>query len=166
MPEGDTTQNRKSNTGMRKMIPFCSILLCTLLLLPGCSVFSGSASANFQLEMEMTKSYDDTAPFVNESLFTVSEHVDTLSLEVTFTMKGESCVLEIADNHTKAVLWSGHWNKNIENSTFTVPLDSLEKGGEYVLRITGTKVEYTKVLVTCDSDLIQKRERPANTEPD
>lgn len=81
-------------------------------------------------------------------------------------MKGESCVLEIADNHTKAVLWSGHWNKNIENSTFTVPLDSLEKGGEYVLRITGTKVEYTKVLVTCDSDLIQKRERPANTEPD
>ena len=100
---------------------------------------------------------------MNESLFTVTENIDSLDLVVTFTMEGDSGVLEIADNHTAAVLWSDQWEENVEDSTFTVPLDSLEKDGEYVVRFTGTKIEYAKVLVTCDSDLIQKRDRPVKT---
>lgn len=151
---------RKLKMGVSKMVPLCSLLLCTLLLLPGCGAPSNSSPANFKIEMEMTKDYDDTDPFVNESLFNVTENIDSLDLAVTFTMEGDSGILEIADNNTKAVLWSDQWDENIENSTFTVPLTSLEKDGEYVVRLTGTKIEYAKVLVTCDSDLIEKRDRP------
>lgn len=154
---------RKYNMGVSKMIPFCSLLLCTLLLLLGCNAPSGSLSADFQLEMELTKDYDDTDPFVNESLFTVTGNVDHLDLAVTLTMEGDSGVLEIADNNTEAVLWSNQWSENTKNSTFTVPFTSLEKDGEYVVRFTGTKIVYAKVLVTCDSDLIEKRDRPAKT---
>lgn len=157
------TKYRKIKMGVSKMISFCSLLLCTLLLLPGCSAPSNSSPAHFQLEMELTKSYDDTDPFVNESLFTVTDSIDSLDLAVTFTMKGDSGVLEIADNHTGAVLWSDQWDENIEDSSFTIPLDSLEKDGEYVVRFTGTKIEYAKVLVICDSDLIQKQDRPTKT---
>lgn len=154
---------KKLNMGMSKMITFGCILLCTLLFLPGCGAPSNSSPADFQLEMELTKDYDDADPFVNESLFTVTESVDSLDLAATFTMKGGSGVLEIADNQTEAVLWSDQWEENIENSTFTIPLTSLEKDGEYVVRFTGTEIEYAKVLVTCDSDLIQTRDRPEKT---
>lgn len=157
---------RKLKMGVSKIVPLCSLLLCTLLLLPGCGAPSNSSPANFQLEMEMTKDYDDTDPFVDESLFTVTESADSLALAVTFTMEGDSGILEIADNTTKAVLWSDQWDENVVDSTFTVPLNSLEKDGEYVVRFTGTKIEYAKVLVTCESDLIQKRDRPAKTGPD
>ena len=46
---------RKLNMGMSKIISISSLLLCTLLLLPGCGAPSNSSPANFQLEMEMTK---------------------------------------------------------------------------------------------------------------
>lgn len=137
------------------MTRFFSLLLCALLLM-GCS----EMGAKSILEMEMTANYDTSDPFVNEKLIYVSEDVDVLELGASFQMKGESGLLEIADNETKEVVWSKRWDESVELNNYLIALDSLEKDKEYVIRFTGTKIQYAKLVITSESKLVKERERP------
>lgn len=99
--------------------------------------------------------------YPNEKLFYVDENIDTLNLDVSFQMEGESGVLEIADNETKQVIWSDTWNGNVESTTFTITLDDLDKEKEYIVRFTGTKI-----VITSENNLVKERERPQKPSKD
>lgn len=94
------------------------------------------------LEMEMNANYSNSDPFENGRLFCVSEDIETLDIEVYFQMDGESSIVEIKDRNTDKVLWSNTWDENISGDTVTVSLNNLQKEKEYVVRFTGTKINY------------------------
>lgn len=131
-------------------------LLCTLLILSGCS----SNTASTIIEMELTDRYDTSDPFVHEKLFYVPNRMDTLEFTISVQMEGEHAVLELADNETKQVLWSRIWDENVDTTTFPVTLDGIEQEKEYVIRFTGTKIKHAKVVMTSDSKLVKEREKP------
>lgn len=81
-------------------------------------------------------------------------------------MKGESGILEFAENDTKQVLWSDKWDEDVDEMEFTVSLDSIKKVKEYAVQFTGTKIKYARIIVTSESDLVKERERPSNTSKD
>ena len=144
---------------MRRILP---LLLCILFLLSGCT----SDSVSSLLEMELTEDYDTSDPFIQEKLFAADEDIDVLELGISFQMKGESGILEIAENDTKQVLWSDKWDEDVDGMEFTVSLDSIKKEKEYVVRFTGTKIKYARIIVTSENDLVEERERPSNASKD
>ncbi len=119
-----------------------------------------SDNKNSIFEMELDKYYDDTDPFVNERLFCVSEDISTLKAEISFQMDGKNGIVEIKDNETDELIWANTWNENIENDTFTISLNNILKENEYVIRFVGTEINYAKIKVVFESDLVQERERP------
>ena len=137
-------------------------LLCALLLLSGCT----ETTSPTLLQMELTSNYDTSDPFIDEKLFYVEETIDVLKLDSSFQMKGESGILEIADNETKQVIWSKTWDEDIDETKFSVLLDNIEKEKEYVIRFTGTKIEYAKVVITSPDNLVKEREKPLKTDRD
>lgn len=60
----------------------------------------------------------------------------------------------------KKFFWSDTWNENVDNTKFTVSLDTLEKGKEYFIRFTGTKIKYAKIVVTSENKLFKERDKP------
>lgn len=140
------------------------LLLCVLFMIPGCS--RNSHTSGTEIEMELTQNYSPTDPFVHAKLFYVPKSVDTLKLNVSFQMEGESGTLEIADNETEEVLWSETWNENTEITKFEVSLNEIDKGKEYVVRFTGTKIEYAKIVVASEDKLIRERVRPRKSKKD
>lgn len=112
------------------------------------------------IEMELTESYDTMDPFIHENLFYVTEDIDILDLNVSFQMEGEHGLLEIADNQSKEVLWSNTWDDHVKNSSFVVSLNHVEKENEYVVRFTGTNIQYTKLIMFTDDTLVKGREKP------
>lgn len=137
-------------------ITICLVLLFMMSLLVSC----GSATERTVLEMELDENYGSADPFVNEALFCVSDDIDTLELNISFQMEGESGILEIADNETEEVFWSGTWKEDTEPATFTVTLENATKEREYVIKFTGTKIKYAKIILSAESDLVQERDRP------
>lgn len=135
----------------------CLLLILGVCLLTSCS----SAMEETIIEMELNENYDTSDPFIHGKLFYVSDTIDNLKLEISFQMEGKSGLLEIADNKTNEVFWSDSWNGNIDNTTFSVSLDTLEKEKEYVIRFTGTKIKYTKIVITSKNKLVKERERPS-----
>lgn len=113
------------------------------------------------LEMEMNANYSTSDPFENGRLFCVSEDIETLNAEVYFQMDGESSIVEIKDRNADEVLWSNTWNENVSGDTVTVSLNHLQKEKEYVVRFTGTKINYAVVNVTFDCELVQEKSRPS-----
>lgn len=113
-------------------------------------------------ELELTENYDNDDPFVNAKLFSVTEHVDTLELQISFQMEGESGLVEIADNDTKEVLWSDTWHGDTEATTFTVTLGSIDQAKDYAVQFTGTNIKYAKVAVASANDSVIELERPRN----
>ena len=119
-----------------------------------------SMPPSFEIDMTLTKDWDDADPFIDERLFYVTKDVDSLELNIIFQMKGESGLLEIADNNSDEVLWSNSWNSSVGNTSLTASLKSLQKEKEYVIRFTGTKIEYANIVVGSENDFIQERTRP------
>ena len=119
-----------------------------------------SDNKNSIFEMELDRYYDDTDPFVNERLFCVSEDISTLKAKISFQMDGKSGIVEIRDNETDELIWANTWKENIENDTFTISLNNILKEDEYVIRFIGTEINYAKIKVVFESDLVQERERP------
>ena len=113
------------------------------------------------LEMEMVENYSDLEPIRNGLLFCVSEDVETLNADVFYQMNGESGVVEIKDRNADDILWSNTWNENVNINVFTISLNNLQKGKEYVVQFTGTNINHAVVKVTFDSDLVQEKERPS-----
>ena len=113
------------------------------------------------LEMEMNANYSNSDPFENGRLFCVFEDIETLNAEVYFQMDGESSIVEIKDRNVDEVLWSNTRNENVSGDTVTVSLNHLQKEKEYVVRFTGTKINYAVVNVTFDCELIQEKSRPS-----
>lgn len=138
---------------MKRFLP---LLLSAWLLLSGCT---GVTSPTF-MQMELTKNYDTSDPFVNAKLFVADQNIDVLELDISFLMEGKTGLLEIIDNETKQVIWSDTWEEDVDNIKFPVSLDSIEKGKEYVVRFTGTKINYAKIDITSDNNLIKEREKP------
>lgn len=112
------------------------------------------------IEMELDKNYDDKDPFVNERLFCVSENLDALSAEGTLKMDGESLILEVKNNKTNEVLWSNTWEGNVKSEHFSISLENLTKDDEYVVCLTGRKINYATVEISFDSNIVQEREKP------
>ena len=139
-----------------KKITACFILILIVVALTSCD----SSTAKTIIKMELTESYDTSDPFVNEKLIYVSTDIDTLDLDIAFQMKGESGILEIADNDTEQVFWSEEWNGDVDKTNFTISLDNLEKEKEYVIRFIGTKIDYAKIEVTSENKLVKEREKP------
>ena len=110
--------------------------------------------------MEFDKNYDDAAPFVNEKLFTVSEDMETLIAEGTLNLNGESVILEVKNNKTKTILWSSTWDKEVQSDTFSISLKKVKSDEEYVVCLTGKKINHAAVEITFDSNLVQEREKP------
>ena len=119
-----------------------------------------SMPPRFEIDMTLTKDWDNVDPFIDERLFYVTKDVDSLELNIIFQMKGESGLLEIADNNSDEVLWSNSWNSSVGNTSLTASLKSLQKEKEYVIRFTGTKIEYANIVAASESDLIKERTRP------
>lgn len=144
---------------MKKILP---LLLCILFALSGCTVTTSSTL----IEMELTEHYDNSDPFIHEKLFYVDEDIDVLELNISFQMEGESGILEIIQNETKQVAWSDTWDGDVDKTTFTVSLDAIEKGKEYVIRFTGTKIKYAKIVITSENNLVKEREKPLKPDRD
>ena len=119
-----------------------------------------SDNKNSIFEMELDRYYDDTDPFINERLFCVSEDISTLKAKISFQMDGKSGIVEIRDNETDELIWANTWNESIENDTFTISLNDILKENEYVIRFVGSKINYAKIEVAFESDLVQERVRP------
>jgi len=123
---------------------------------------TASMLPNFEIEMEMTENYDDTQPFINERLFYATDNIDTLEFNFVFQMRGESGLLEIADNSTNEVLWSKSWDGTVTNTAFAAQLKDLQKDKEYVIRFTGTNIKYVNIVAASESSFIKERTRPLN----
>lgn len=124
---------------------------------------TNSMPPRFEINMELTENYDDADPFIDERLFYVTQDMDTLQLNLLYQMKGEEGILEIADNKTDDVLWRSVWHGTVDTATTAAQLKNLETDKEYVIRFTGTKIEYAAITAVSDSDKIQERERPEKT---
>lgn len=124
---------------------------------------TNSIPPRFEINMELTENYDDADPFIDKRLFYVTQDMDTLQLNLLYQMKGEEGILEIADNKTGDVLWMSIWHGTVDTATTAAQLKKLETDKEYVIRFTGTKIEYAAITAVSDSDKIQERERPEQT---
>lgn len=143
---------------MKNKIALIVISLIVLTMLASCG--ASDAVASTIIQMEVTKDYDTSDPFINERIIYVSEDTGPLELAITFEMKGESGQLQIADNETQHVFWSQEWNEDVDKTELIVPLDQLEKDRDYVIRFTGIKIEYAKVVVASENKLVREREKP------
>lgn len=119
-----------------------------------------SDNKNSIFEMELDRYYDDTDPFINERLFYVFEDISTLTAKISFQMDGKTGIVEIRDNETDELIWANTWNGNIENDTFTISLNNILEENEYVIRFVGTEINYAKIKVVFESDLVRESERP------
>lgn len=151
-----------------KKIAILFIMFMSMAGLTACVNANASDTSNGNLttiKMELDKDYDDTDPFVNEMLFCVSEDLDTLSAEGTLKMDGENIILEVKNNKTKIVLWSNAWERNDKPEPFTISLEDLKKEDEYVICLTGRKINYAALEITFDSSFVQERAKPLQQFP-
>lgn len=119
-----------------------------------------SAGNEMTIKMELDKDYDDTDPFVNERLFCVSEDLDVLSAEGTLNLDGESVMLEVKNNKTNEVLWSNTWEEVVKSEPCSISLKNLKKDDEYVVCLTGRKINNVTLEITFDSNFVQERAKP------
>ncbi|MCB6203109.1 DUF4624 family lipoprotein [Extibacter muris] len=112
------------------------------------------------ITMELDENYDDSEPFVNASLFGVTDDIDVLEAEGIFQMDGEIGSVEIKDNETDEVLWDKAWNESVDQDTFRFSLNNMQKEKEYAVYFTGTKINHAVIKVVFESELVQERERP------
>ena len=69
-------------------------------------------------------------------------------------------ILEVKNNKTKEVLWSSTWDGEVQSDTFSISLNNVKKDDEYVVCLTGRKINYAALEITFDGDFVQERERP------
>lgn len=139
----------------------CFLLFLSAALFGACS--TPVAEEKMELIMELTENYDTADPFIDERLFYVSENMDTLKLDASFHMIGESGTLEVADNQTGQVLWSNVWKDTPDETVFEIPLNDLKKEKEYVIRFIGTKITDAKIVITSKNSLAKEREKSLQT---
>ncbi|MDC7291826.1 DUF4624 domain-containing lipoprotein [Blautia schinkii] len=149
-----------------KKITILAIMLINMLGLTACVNTGADTSktpgeSKMTMEMELDKDYDDKDPFVNEKLFCVSEDLDELNADGTLKMDGEAIVLEVKNNKTKEVLWSKTWEGNVKSEPLSISLEKMSKAEEYVVTLTGTKINYAAIEITFDSNLVQERVKPS-----
>lgn len=89
-----------------------------------------------------------------------------MKLDISFRMKGESGILEIADNESKQVIWSDTWDGDIDETKFTVSLDTIVTEKEYMIQFTGTKIKYAKIIMTSENKLVKERAKPLKPDRD
>lgn len=148
-----------------KKISILFIILMSMFGLTACVNTNAKASDTSNgnktsIKMELDKDYDDRDPIVNEMLFCVSKDLDTLSAEGTLNMDGENIILEVKNNKTNVVLWSNEWEGNHKPEPFTISLEELKKEDEYVVCLTGRKINYAALEITFDSSVVQERAKP------
>lgn len=125
------------------------------------SLLADEESGYVVLQMEMDENYSDSDPFENGRLFCVSEDVANVDAEVFYNMNGESGTVEIKERNHDEILWTHTWEADVNDTVFPISISSLQKGKEYVVRFTGTKIKHAIVKVTFDSDVIQEKDRPS-----
>lgn len=149
---------------MKKM----TVLLFMFIIIIGLTAcVNGNADASdisdgndMTIKLELDKDYDDTDPFVNEKLFCVTENLDSLIAEGTLNLVGESIVLEVKNNKTNEVLWSKTWEEDVKSEPVSIRLENLKTDDEYVVCLTGIKIDYAVLEITFDSNFVQERAMP------
>lgn len=139
------------------------VLLFAIILL--FSFFSACSDnhSSFVIEMELTSSYDDADPLVNEQLFYVSDDMDSVDFKAYLQMRSKTCLLEIADNETQELMVEVFWRESFNDrgeDRENITLFDLDKDKEYVIRLTCTEVENVKLIITSASSLVKLREQP------
>lgn len=145
-----------------------AVLFMMLLIMAGLTACANdNAAASDQtdgnqttIKLELDKDYDEKDPFVNEKLFCVSEDLDALIAEGTLNLVGERVSLEVKNNKTDEVLSSHTWEENVKSEAFSISLENLKKEDEYVIRLTGIKINDAALEITFDSNIVQERARP------
>lgn len=147
-----------------------SLLMLIALLISGCAkseneIFSPASGTEdmegVAIDMELNQGYSDSDPFVNARLFCVSEDIDVLEANGSFQMDGGSGLVEIIDRNTEKVLWSKTWSGKTAHDTFSISLPDMQEEKEYVVRFTGTKINYAAVSIVFQSKFVTERERPS-----
>ena len=133
------------------------IFIGFLILLTGCQPDKRNSVSTFQLELHMSKDYDDSDPFVDERLFYVDEDMEQVQLDFQIKMKGSSGSLEIANNDTGEVFWQEDWNTQLDAKKECVL--NLKKNIEYVIRFTGTGIQYADITMSSKRQL-KERNKP------
>ncbi len=111
---------------MKKTKILCLILI-GMMTLTACTSAAGTAgNTKTTIEMELNENYDDADPFINESLFCVSEDVDALTAKGTIEMDGRTGILEVKNNKTNEVLWSNMWEGIVQSESFSISLENLK----------------------------------------
>lgn len=141
------------------------LILISITALTACRDYhtgpSEAEAASIVIKLELNKAYDDTDPFVNEKLFIVTEDVDALTAKGTITLDGEHMKVEVKNNKTKDVLWNREYKEKVMAEDFSLSLKNLKAGNEYVVCMTGTRIDHALLELSFDSTLVQERERPA-----
>ena len=146
------------------------MLMLIALLISGCAkseneIFSPASGTEdmegVAIDMELNQGYSDSDPFVNARLFCVSEDIDVLEANGSFQMDGGSGLVEIIDRNTEKVLWSKTWSGKTAHDTFSISLPDMQEEKEYVVRFTGTKINYAAVSIVFQSKFVTERERPS-----
>ncbi len=146
---------------MKKTKILCLIII-GMMTLTACTSAAGTAgNTKTTIEMELNENYDDADPFINESLFCVSEDVDALTAKGTIEMDGRTGILEVKNNKTNEVLWSNMWEGIVQSESFSISLKNLKKAEEYVVCFMGTGITHTTIEVAFESDFVQEKETPA-----
>lgn len=139
----------------RFSLSLCSLLLA-LLLFTAC----GGKTEAVVLELELNENYSDADPFINAKLFTVTEDVESLQMELRYQMEVENGLLEIADRETGEPLWSVALTGLVDEHTETISIGGLKKGREYLLQFTGSKVKDAHIRLLLDNPAVQEMARP------
>ena len=141
------------------------LILISITALTACRDYhadpSEAEATSITIKLELNKAYDDTDPFVNEKLFIVTKDVDALTAEGTITLDGEHVKVEVKNNKTKDVLWNREYKGKVMAEDFSLSLKNLKAGDEYVVCMTGTRIERALLELSFASILVQERERPA-----
>lgn len=112
------------------------------------------------LEMDMEEHYSPIEPFENGRIFCVSEDLDTLKVELTYQMDGESGSVELVDRSADKVLWGNTWKGDISQDSVSISLENLKKEKEYAVQFTGMKIKHANVKLIFPSELVQEKEMP------
>lgn len=131
--------------------------LCYLFLLSGCQADNRNDTSIFQLELHLSKDYDDKDPFVDERLFYVEKDMEQVQLNFQIKMKGSSGLLEIADNDSEEVFWQENWNTQLDSKKECIL--NLKKDIEYVIRFKGTGIQHADITMSSKHQL-KERSKP------
>lgn len=93
--------------------------------------------------------------------FYAKDDIDHIEITGEINMAAASGLLEVIDRESEEVLWTKTWDKPTVSS-FTIPLEHLQKDHEYTLQFSATGVSKASVQINYEDSSLQERAKPNN----